>query len=135
MIRLLKYVMKIFYANENFAKYRMSGGNYFMALIGATFYILVTLFTLLFIFFAIFPDFYKWYLAADVKINSKLFAAILIGFIFVFLRFFVKEDQLKDPSLTKEVVTKAVNYLIAYLFFALIVIGFIGLKFLRHYKS
>ncbi len=43
MIRLLKYVMRIFYANNDYAKYRTEGANYFMAITGASFYIFLTL--------------------------------------------------------------------------------------------
>jgi hypothetical protein len=38
MLRPLKYVMKVFYANENYAKYGVRGMNYFMALVGTAFY-------------------------------------------------------------------------------------------------
>jgi len=41
MIRLLKHIMRIFFENENYSKYG-PGNNYFMALIGTAFYILMT---------------------------------------------------------------------------------------------
>ena len=40
--------MRVFYANENYAKYGVPGMNYFMALMMATIYILLTCGTLLF---------------------------------------------------------------------------------------
>ena len=43
-LEMIKYVMKVFYANENYAKYGVPGMNYFMALMAATFYIMITAF-------------------------------------------------------------------------------------------
>ncbi|MEP6750977.1 MAG: hypothetical protein ABJB86_24795, partial [Bacteroidota bacterium] len=68
-MKLLKYVMKVFYANENFAKYRIVGGNYLISLLAGTFYLLMTLFLILFFLFAMLPDFYKYYLHLNEKIN------------------------------------------------------------------
>jgi hypothetical protein len=51
MQRLLKYVMKAFYANESYAKYRYPGMNYFMALTMATIYIMLTCFLITIILF------------------------------------------------------------------------------------
>jgi hypothetical protein len=135
MIRLLRYIMKVFYANENYAKYGMPGMNYFMALIMATFYIMITGFMILFIFTAIYPDLYKYYLNVSSKIPSILSAIVLLTIIFFLLRIGIKEDSLKDSSFTKEYVNKAVNYLIAYGFTIGVIIVFLGLKFLPHDKS
>jgi hypothetical protein len=127
--------MKVFYANENYAKYRMPGMNYFMALMMTTLYIMLTGFLILFIFMAIFPVFYKYSLNISSKIPKTLSSIVTLGFIFSLLRITVKEEGLKDSSFTKEYVNKAVNYIIAYAFVTILVIGFLGLKFLRHYKD
>jgi hypothetical protein len=127
--------MKIFYANENYAKYGVPGMNYFMALIMATFYVMLTGFMILCIFFAASPDFYKFYLNISPKIPYTSSAIVSVALMFLFLRIAVKEDSLKDSSLTKDKVNKAVNYLIAYAFTTGIVIVFLGLHFLRRYKN
>ena len=122
--------MKVFYANENYAKYGMPGMNYFMALIMATFYIMITGFMILFIFTAFYPDLYKYYLIVKPKIPTIPSAIVLLAIIFFLLRLCVKEDSLQDSSFTKEYVNKAVNYLIACGFIIGIIIVFLGLKFL-----
>jgi len=126
--------MRISYANDNFSKYG-TGGNYLTALIAGTFCILITFSLCIGIIFSIFPDIYRIYLTASPKVNSKLFAVIIVAIIFILLKISFKEEDLKDPSLTKEIVTKGVNYLIAYIILALMTLGILGLKFLRHYKS
>lgn len=131
MIKLVKYIMKVFYANENYAKYGVPGMNYFMALMGATFYIILTLFLVLFVFLAAFPALNRFYLTWSPKFPSIPSGLITIGLLFFLLRFFTKEENLKDSSFTKERVNKAVNILLAYAFFIMLIIGFIGLKFLR----
>lgn len=135
MKRLLKYVMKVFYANENYAKFGVPGMNYFMALIGTTFYVMLTGFMVLFILMAIFPAFYRYDLSISSKIPSFLSGTLTLGFIFLSLRLAIKEDSLKDASITKNYVKKAVSYLLAYAILTILVVGFIGLKFLRHYKA
>jgi hypothetical protein len=127
---MIKYVMKVFYANENYAKYGVPGMNYFMALMAATFYIMITAFMILFIFTAFYPDLYKYYLIVRPKMPPIPSAIIILAFIFFILRIAIKEESLKDSSFTKEYVNRAVNYLLAYIFIVVFVIGFIGLKFL-----
>jgi hypothetical protein len=68
MKSLVKLVMKIFYANEKYAKYGYVGMGYFMALMGATFYIMLTGFLILFIFTAIFSCFDNYVLAIVHKL-------------------------------------------------------------------
>ena len=133
-MKLLKYVMKVFYANENFASYRIKGGNYLMSLIGGTFYLLMTLFLFLIIIFVAFPNFYRFYLALNEKINFKSFAAVILIVGFVIIKMIVKEDDLRDDAFTKEVTNRAVNYLIAYIMFVAFAIVIIGLEFLREAK-
>src|SRR5882757_5421101 len=110
MIKLLKHVMKILYENENYSKYGSSGRNFFMALIGMTFYVFVTLGLVLFIVLAISPGLYRWILGIHLGISSKIAAIIFIGLIALLLRISVKEEDLSNSGLTKEYVKKAVNY-------------------------
>jgi hypothetical protein len=133
MKRLLKFVMRAFYANENYAKYGISGMNYFIALMGATFYIMITGLLILFIFMAAFPQIYIK--STNSKIPFLPPATISLGLIFLYLRVTVKEDSLQDTSFTKEKANGAMNYLLTYLFVVIAIIGFLGLKFLRHYKG
>jgi len=127
--------MKIFYANEKYAKYGYPGMGYFMALMMATFYVMLTGFMILFIFMAIFPSFDKYVLAISPKLPYLPSGIVTLGLIFLLLRITIKEDSLRDNSFTKEYVTKAVNYLIGYAFLTIFVIGFLGMKFLRHHRS
>jgi hypothetical protein len=133
MKRLVKYFMKALYANENYAKYGIPGMNYFIALMGATFYIMITGFLILFIFMAAFPHLYIR--STNSKIPFLPSATISLGLIFLCLRFTVKEESLKDDSFTKEKANKAMNYLLTYGFVVAVSICFLGLKFLRHYKG
>lgn len=133
MKRLLNYVMRAFYANENFAKYGVPGMNYFIALIGATFYIMLTGFLILFIFMAAFPHIYIR--STNSKIPLLPPATISLGLIFLLLRITVREESLKDGSFTKEKANRAMNYLLTYGFVVILIIGVLGLKFLRHYKG
>jgi len=127
--------MKVFYANEKYAKYGYPGMGYFLALMMATFYIMLTGFMILIIFMSAFPAFYKCWLNISLRIPSIPSAVVTLGLIFFLLRITIKEDSLKDSSFTKEYVTKAVNYLLGYAFSTIFVIGFLGLKFLRHYRG
>lgn len=133
-MQLIRYVMKIVYANENYAKYGVPGLNYFMALMMATIYIVMTGFMVLSCFLAIFPNFYKSYVVFIQKIPSIPVSVVLIVIIFFLLRIGIKEDSLKDTNFTKEYVNKSVNYLIAYGLATGFIIIFLGLKFLRYYR-
>jgi hypothetical protein len=127
--------MKVFYANENYAKYGYSGMNYFMALIMATIYIMITCFLIIIILFSLAPDLYKQYLIIGSKIPAIPFAIITIGGIFVLLRMTIKEEILVDTSFTKDKVNRAINYLIGYAFLVVVVAVLLGLKFLRHQRG
>lgn len=69
------------------------------------------------------------------KISLLPPATISLGLIFLLLRVTVREESLKDGSFTKEKANRAMNYLLAYGFGVILIIGFLGLKFLRHYKG
>jgi hypothetical protein len=125
--------MKVFYANENYAKYGVPGMNYFMALMGATFYIMITGFTILMIISASSPAFYKYLLGLHTGIPGILQAIILLGITYLTLRLSFKEESLKCESFTREKTNRAVNYLLLYAFASVIFIGFLGLKYLRNY--
>lgn len=127
--------MKVFYANEKYAKYGYPGMGYFMALMMATFYVMLTGFMILFIFMAAFPGFDKYSLGVSSKLPFIPSGIVTLGLIFLLLRITVKEDSLRDNSFTKEFVTKAINYLIGYAFLTIFVIGFLGMKFLRHHRG
>ena len=62
-------------------------------------------------------------------------AIILLGFTFLILRISVKEESLKSDYFTKERVNKAVNYLLLYAFVLVLLIGFLGLKYLKKYHT
>jgi len=126
--------MKVFYANEYFAKYTVPGMNYFMALMMGTFYIMMTGFSILILLSAISPVFYKSFRNFYSGLSNMFEGIVVLGIIFIILRISVKEDSLKSDSFTKESVRRAVNYLVLYLFVLLIFIGFLGLKYLRHYQ-
>lgn len=132
MKRLLRFIMKVYYANENYAKYGVPGMNYFVALMMATFFIMMTLFMILMIFGAIFPTFDEYSLAVGRKLPAFPSAIVIIGGIFFLLRAAVKEDDLKDSFFTKEYVKKAFYYLYGYLIVVLIIIVSIGRIFLAH---
>ena len=133
MLRPLKCVMRVFYANENYAKYGVPGMNYFMALMGATFYIMITGFTILFLLSAVSPSFYKYWRNFHSGSSSTLEAVIFLGITFLILRLSFKEESLKSDYFTKERVNKAINYLLIYAFASVIFIGFLGLRYLKSY--
>ena len=127
--------MKVFYANEKHAKFGYLGMGYFMALMMATFYVMLTGFMILFIFMAAFPGFDKYSLGVSSKLPSIPSGIVTLGLIFLLLRITVKEESLQDSSYTKEYVNRNVNYLLAYLFIVVIIIGFIGMKIMPHAKN
>ena len=134
MIRLFKHILTIFYENENYSKYGRSGMNYFMALFGGTFYIMMTGGMLFIIAAAVFPKFYRYSLGIHFGTSSKIGSLTVIGLIMLLLRSTIKEEELSNNGLTKEYVKKAVNYLLAYIFVVVIIIGFVALKYLRRYN-
>jgi hypothetical protein len=134
-MRPIKFLMKVIYANENYAKYGVVGSNYLMALLMATFYIILTSFMILSFFLAIDPGFYRNYLIL-IKGIPKIPTSILIfAAIFFSLRIGIKEESLKDKTFSKEYVNRAINYLIIYGFVNGIIIVSLGLKFFRYYKK
>ena len=135
MKNLIKFLMKVFYANEKYAKYGYPGLGYFMALMMATFYVMLTGFMILLIFMAAFPEFDNYCLRVSSKLPSIPSGIVILSLIFLLLRITIKEDSLRDNSLTKEYVTKAANYLLRYVFLTLLIIGFVGMKFLRHHRG
>lgn len=133
MTNPVKYIMKVFYATENYGKYGIQGMNYFMALMGATIYLMVTGFMILSIFAAIFPEFDKYESSISHKTHTIPSAILVLGCIYFILRISTKEDTLKDPLFTKKYVSKAMSYLIAYgILCGVIFIFFLGLKFSHH---
>jgi hypothetical protein len=126
--------MKIFYENENYSKYGRTGSNYVMSLIVTSLWLLMTAAMLLFIALAVSPDFYRYLLNIHFGVSSKIVAAAAVGLTLLFLRITVKEESLANNGLTREYVKKAVNILLIYIFLVWVIIGFIVLKFLRHYN-
>ena len=135
MKRILKFVMKVVYNNEKYAKFGYPKTGYFMALMMAVFYILLTAFMFLVIFDSAFPALYKFSVNVSKSTPSIPSAILVIGVVFILLRISIKEEDLKDSLFTKEYVNKAVNYLIAYIFVVLFIVVFLGMKFLRHYQG
>jgi hypothetical protein len=131
MRRILKFIMSIFYVNENAAKYRMVGGNYLMALIGTTFYVAISCMLLTAILFSIFPETYLLFKSISIKLDSRLFGLLVFLIIFFLLRVLVKEDELQGYNYKKESLSRIINYLIAYAILAMLIIGILVLKFLR----
>ena len=129
MIRILKYMMKVFYPYNKYASNRIEGGSYAVAIFAASFYLFMT-FGLLAVFaFFIFPDFYKWYL--NLKVNSTLLGVFYVIVSFSFLHLLIKEKEIKENDFTKEQVEKTINYFIAYSLIVAVMIGLVVMKFLR----
>ena len=105
-----------------------------MALIGTAFYILMTVAMFFFIAAAVFPQFYRYSLGIHFGTSSKVGSLTVTGLTVLLLRTTIKEEELSNSGFTKKYVKKAVNYLLVYIFVAMIIIGFIGLKYLRHYN-
>ncbi len=122
--------MRVFYANNNYAKYRIERANYLMAIIGASFYTFLTLALLFIILSSVFPDVYKKYL--DYKIDSTLFGLIYVLISFSVLSISINESEIKENDFTKRYVDRIINFLIAYAITVIILIGLIGINFLPH---
>jgi len=133
MLWPLKYIMKVFYANENYAKYGVPGMNYFMALVGTAFYIMMTCVTMLFVICASSRSLYKSWRTMHLGIPGWLQASIFLGIVCLGLKSICKEEALETNILPREEVKKAIDYLLLYLFALVILIGFLGLRFLRNY--
>jgi len=133
MLRPLKYIMKVFYANENYAKYGVPGMNYFMAIVGTAFYVIMTCFAILFVLCASSPSLYKSWRNLHVGVPNWLQASIFLGTVCLVLKSMYKKEELETNVLPREEVKRAVVYLLLYLFALAILIGFLGLRFLRNY--
>jgi hypothetical protein len=127
---MITNIMKILYANENYSKYGIPGMNYFIALAGGSFYIVLTGFMIFEIVMALFPFYYRQYLNTSMRIPSLLSATLITGSTFLFLRVSISEKSLVDDSFTKQRVKRMVTYLLAYGLLVVIVTGFIGLHYL-----
>lgn len=132
---MIKYLVKIFYANEDIAKYGVSRWKYTMALISTSFYILVTLLFLTIVLFAISPEIYKIYLRLDTGVNSKIWSVIIFLTTFLFLRIMIPESTLANVELSKKKINKSINFLLFYIISIGIIMVIVGLKYLRTVKS
>jgi hypothetical protein len=131
MKSVLRHIIRVFYANENFGKYGIPGMNYFMSLLAVTMYVMITMFMIIVILMAIFPSFYNFYLN-----TSPIFSSLIMGsIIFLLLKITFKQEIVKSNNYTKANIDKAVNLLLLYGLVVVLIIGLIALKFLRHYKK
>jgi hypothetical protein len=134
MLRPFKYIMKVFYANENYAKYGVRGMNYFMALVGTAFYIMMTCFTILFIISASSPSHYRSWRSMHSGIPDWVQASLFLGIVCLILKSIFKKESLENDILGRKEVNKAINYLLLYMFALAILIVFLGLHYLRYYN-
>ena len=132
MIRGLKYIMSIFYANNNFAKYKTEGAGYFIAVIGTSFYIFITGFLFIIILSCISPEFYKLANNVGSKINPYIFGVVYMIISSGLLVILFNKNDIVAAALTKKQVNRAVNYLLFYLFLAGLIIIFLIMKYLRY---
>jgi len=109
------------------------GKDYYFALVGGTLIIIATLLLIVFLIFAIFPDFYRSFVVVSARINGKLLGLAIVGVVFLLLRSLFKKEDLEGPTLTQEIVLRGINFILVYTFSIIFVIGIIGMKFLRHY--
>lgn len=130
---MIKYLMRLFYANNNFAKHKISGGNYLVAVIGASFYLLITTGLFIVIIFSTFPNVYIAYLR--LGINSTFFGLGYVLISCIILRLLTKEEEIIDDTLTRDYVEKRMNILIGYSIVLILVIGFLTLKYLGPIKN
>lgn len=130
MIRLLKYLMKIIYAKNQYGKYKIEGWGYHQAILGASFYISMTAFLLLVILSSIFPSLYRLILIEDAKVNGVFFAIIYTIISYLIVRLLIKKDDIKSTTLTRRQIDRAANYFLIYLFSIGILIVFFVMKFL-----
>ena len=126
---MIRYIMKVIYAND---KYSMGGMKYILALVGATFYIFVTLFLLFAIIIAVIPSIYTAIRSGSFKLPSYPLAIIFVILISVALSMLVKEDQLKENDFTKKSLNRAVNYLLIYAIGGVLLAGIIIMKLFGH---
>jgi hypothetical protein len=131
MKRSFLNLLRIFYANDESSKY--AGGSYVMALLMATFYIMVALALLVGIAFCISPDFYKLYLANSGKINGRWVGAGMLVVIFSLLRISVKEADICETTLEPAEVKRFIRILIVSTVIIVCIVLFIFMKVFKHY--
>ncbi len=134
MLQPIKYVMKVFYANENYAKYGVRGMNYFMALVGTAFYIMMTCFTILFIISACSPFIYRSWRSMHSGVPDWVQASLFLGTVCLVLKSIFKKESLETDILGRDEVNKAIRYLLLYLFASIILMGFFAMRYLRYYN-
>jgi len=133
MKRSFLNLLRIFYANDQSSKY--AGGSYVMALLMATFYIMVVLSLLVGIAFCVSPGIYKFFLANSSKIDGRWVGAVLLVVIFLLLRIFVKEEDIRETTLETAEVKRFIRVLIVSTVIVVCVVGLFFLTVLKHYRS
>jgi hypothetical protein len=129
MVRLLKYIMQVFYANEYSVKYTQTGANYIMALVVTTCYVFIAMMLSLFVLTAIFPGIYKYVLRFFDNTPILLTGLILFISIFILLRVTINEDSIRNSPFKQETIRKRVNVLIGLGVLMGVMICIVGLKF------
>jgi hypothetical protein len=129
---VIKFLMKVFYANENITKYGIPGYNYYTALLMTAVYIVLTIFMIRSIWQIFFPDFFNRYLIWIHDVPLTLLCFLMLAITIILLRIGIKEEEIKDVSYSREFVNKWVNYLILYGFLNGIVIVAMGSKYIRN---
>ena len=134
MLRPVKYVIKVFYSNENYAKYGVRGMNYFMALVGTAFYIMITCFTILFIVSASRPSLYRSWRSMHSGVPDWVQASLFLGIVCLVLKGIFKKESLETDILGRDEVNKAIRHLLLYLFGSIVLMGFFAMRYLRYYN-
>lgn len=127
--------MRAFYYNESHLRNKIENGNYFVALMGGAFFVIVTVALITISFFSLFPSVYESYLRFGKPINSKVVGFVVVIVTVVALRGLVPRSEIEKSILEKPEVDRTVNYMLAYIFVSIAVVIFLGLKFLRVYKE
>ncbi len=135
MIRLIRHIIRAFYYNESHLRNKIENGNYFVALMGGAFFVIVTIALITISFFSLFPSVYESYLRLGKLFNSKVVGVFVVIVTVVVLRVLVPRSEIEKNILEKPEVDRTVNYLLTYIFISIAVVIFLGLKFLRVYKE
>ena len=106
-----------------------------MALLMATFYIMVALSLLVGIAFCVSPGVYKLYLANIGRINGRGLGAGMLVVIFFVLRIFVKEEDIRETTLETAEVKRFIRVLIVSTIAVVFVVGLVFVKVLKHYQE
>lgn len=117
--------MQTLYENQKIAKYGVPEAKYLLAIAGASFYIIMTLFLAIAILSTYSKPFKNWFLLYNTKFTTVLAYAMIM----LLLRAVYQEDKLHDKSLTEEIIMKRINYYLVYLFGVGLAFGFVLLKF------